>query len=103
MCASDKDREGLNEHNKISQALSKYTGVKITDIDIQLLKNGHIAQQEGSIYTGGATIGCYGTKSENKAGIPKSRKETLAGIMEVTAKTNKIEDKKRWIKDRCRI
>ncbi|WP_227779877.1 hypothetical protein [Rickettsia sp. Tenjiku01] len=29
MCASSgKDREGLNEHNKISQAVSKYTGIK---------------------------------------------------------------------------
>ncbi|BBM90884.1 hypothetical protein RHHCN13_00315 [Rickettsia conorii subsp. heilongjiangensis] len=28
MCASGKDREGLNKHNKISQAVSKYTGIK---------------------------------------------------------------------------
>ncbi|AFC69204.1 hypothetical protein [Rickettsia amblyommatis] len=28
MCASGKDREGLNEHNKISQSVSKYTGIK---------------------------------------------------------------------------
>ncbi|HJD58861.1 MAG TPA: hypothetical protein LFV92_06895 [Rickettsia endosymbiont of Ceroptres masudai] len=66
MCASGKDREGLNEHNKISQAVSKYTGIKITDIDKQLLKNGHIAQQAGSIYAGGATIGCV---MEQKAKI----------------------------------
>ncbi|WP_232202630.1 hypothetical protein [Rickettsia montanensis] len=95
MCASGKDREGLNEHNKISQAVSKYTGIKRTDIDKQLLKNCHIAQQAGSIYAGGATIGCYGTKKENKRVIPKSRKETLAAIMALTAKTNKIEDKKK--------
>ncbi|MGN7619878.1 MAG: hypothetical protein ACTJLN_04455 [Rickettsia amblyommatis] len=98
MCASGKDREGLNEHNKISQSVSKYTGIKEqTSID-NYLKNYHIAQQAGSIYAGGATIGCYGTKKENKRVIPKSRKETLAAIMALTAKTNKIEDKKRWIK-----
>ncbi|KJW04114.1 hypothetical protein [Rickettsia argasii] len=28
MCASGKDREGLNKHNKISQAVSKYTDIK---------------------------------------------------------------------------
>ncbi|MFV9857016.1 MAG: hypothetical protein AB8U36_06670, partial [Rickettsia aeschlimannii] len=98
MCASGKDREGLNEHNKISQAVSKkYTGIK--DIDKQLLKNCHIAQQSGSIYAGGATIGCCGTKKENKRVIPKSRKETLAAIMALTAKTNKIEDKKKMDKN----
>ena len=43
MCASGKDRERLNEHNKISQVVSKYTGIKRTDIDKQLLKNCHIA------------------------------------------------------------
>ncbi|MFV9929438.1 MAG: hypothetical protein AB8U82_00445 [Rickettsia endosymbiont of Haemaphysalis japonica] len=99
MCASGKDREGLNEHNKISQALSKYTGIKRKiDIDKQLLKNCHIAQQAGSIYAGCATIGCYGTKKENKRVIPKSRKETLAVIMALTAKTNKIADKKKMDK-----
>ena len=41
-----------------------------------------------------ATIGCYGTKKEDKRVIPKSRKETLAAIMALTAKTNKIEEKK---------
>ncbi|KJW04115.1 hypothetical protein RAT170B_1491 [Rickettsia argasii T170-B] len=31
-------------------------------------------------------IGCYGTKKENKRVIPKSRQETLAVIMALTAK-----------------
>ncbi len=79
MCASGKDREGLNEHNKISQAVSKYTGIKKkTDIDKQLLKNCHITQQAGSIYAGGATIGCYGTiKKKIKESFQKVEKKHL--------------------------
>ncbi|WP_017443523.1 hypothetical protein [Rickettsia gravesii] len=50
------------------------------------------------VFIGGTTIGCYGTKKENKRIIPKSRKETLAAIMALTAKTNKIEDKKKMDK-----
>ncbi|WP_392505870.1 hypothetical protein ACE5D9_05675 [Rickettsia sp. 2024-CO-Wats] len=99
MCASGKDREGLNEHNKISQAVSKYTGIikKQTSIN-NYLKTVILFSKQVVIYAGGATISYYGTKKENKRVIPKSRKETLATIMALTAKTNKIEDQKKMDK-----
>ena len=40
---------------------------------------------------GGATPGCYGTKNENLPGIPKSRKEFLKAIVEISANRNKIK------------
>jgi hypothetical protein len=91
MCASGKDRTGLAEHDQSAQAISNKLGIPVKDIDAQLLKSGHTAQQAGGIYAGGATIGCFGTKSENKAGLPESRKEGLSGIIEASASTNKIK------------
>ncbi|MFY9589158.1 hypothetical protein [Rickettsia endosymbiont of Halotydeus destructor] len=94
MCASGKDRTALKTHNQTAQAITKRLNIPIDEVDKHVLNNGHAAEQAGSIYAGGATIGCYGTKGENKAGIPKSRKELLTLIKEITAKTNKIRDKK---------
>ncbi len=93
MCASGKDRTGLAEHDQSAQAIATKLGMKVKAIDGQLLKSGHTAQQAGGIYAGGATVGCMGTKSENKAGIPESRKEALTAIVEVTASSNKIKGK----------
>ncbi len=93
MCASGKDRTGLAEHDQSARAIATKIGAPISDIDKQLLASGHIAQQAGGINSGGATIGCYGTKSENRAGIPASRKENLETIVEVTANSNKIKGK----------
>ena len=93
MCASGKDRTGLAEHDQSARAIATKIGAPISDIDKQLLASGHTAQQAGGINSGGATIGCYGTKSENKAGIPASRKENLEAIVEVTANSNKIKGK----------
>jgi len=91
MCASGKDRTGLAEHNQSAEAIAEKIGATAKDIDAQLLSGGHTAQQAGGIHAGGATIGCYGTKSENRAGIPKSRKEGLETIIEVSASSNKIK------------
>lgn len=93
MCASGKDRTGLAEHDQSARAIATKIGAPISDIDKQLLASGHTAQQAGGINSGGATIGCYGTKTENRAGIPTSREENLEGIMEVTANSNKIKGK----------
>jgi len=93
MCASGKDRTGLAEHDQTARAIATKIGAPISDIDKQLLASGHTAQQVGGINAGGATIGCYGTKSENRAGIPVSRKENLEAIVEVTANSNKIKGK----------
>ena len=93
MCASGKDRTGLAEHDQTARAIATKIGAPISDIDKQLLASGHTAQQAGGINAGGATIGCYGTKSENRAGIPVSRKENLEAIVEVTANSNKIKGK----------
>ena len=93
MCASGKDRTGLAEHDQTAKAIATKIGAHILDIDKQLLASGHTAQQAGGINAGGATIGCYGTKSENRAGIPVSRKENLEAIVEVTANSNKIKGK----------
>lgn len=93
MCASGKDRTGLAEHDQSARAIATKIGAPISDIDKQLLASGHTAQQAGGINSGGATIGCYGTKSENRAGIPASRKENLEAIVEVTANSNKIKGK----------
>lgn len=91
MCASGKDRTGLSMHDQSAQVIANKIGMEVNDIDSQLLAGGHTAQQAGGIHAGGATIGCFGTKSENKAGIPKSRKEGLLVIVEVTAQSNKIK------------
>ncbi|WP_152023024.1 hypothetical protein [Rickettsia conorii] len=72
---------------------------KKTNIDKQLLKNCHITQQAGSNLCrrcNNRLLRHY--KKENKRVIPKSRKETLAAIMALTAKTNKIADKKKMDK-----
>ena len=93
MCASGKDRTGLAEHDQSAQAIATKIGATVKDIDGQLLASGHTSQQAGGINSGGATVGCYGTKSENRAGIPASRKEDLDAIVEVTASSNKIKGK----------
>ena len=91
MCASGKDRTGLAEHDQTAQVIAEKFGLQVADVDKQLLPSGHTAQQAGGIFAGGATIGCFGTKKENKPGIPKSRTASLAGIIEVTSSSNKIK------------
>ena len=93
MCASGTDRTGLAEHDQSAQTIATKIGATVKDIDGQLLASGHTSQQAGGINSGGATVGCYGTKSENRAGIPASRKEDLDAIVEVTASSNKIKGK----------
>ena len=84
----------INDKQKLEKDILPYfKGMNVKDVDGQLLKSGHTAQQAGGIYAGGATVGCMGTKSENKAGIPESRKEALTAIVEVTASSNKIKGK----------
>lgn len=101
MCASGKDRTGLAEHDQTAQVLSKHLGVEITEVDRSLIRAGHTGMIPGSVVSGGATIGCFGTKSENKAGLPKSRFKTLLGIVEKTSSTNKVKAKdKEVIKDK---
>lgn len=94
MCASGKDRTGLAEHDQSATAIAKKTKIPVEQIDAQLISAGHTAQQAGGVYAGGATIGCYGTKKENKAGLPQSRKEGLLNIIEVSAASNKIKEDK---------
>jgi hypothetical protein len=91
MCASGKDRTGLSEHDKSASVISKLLDIPISIIDDKLLIAGHTAGQAGSVYSGGATIGCYGTKGETAGGIPKSRIASLKPIMEVSAGNNKIK------------
>ena len=97
MCASGKDRTGLAMHDQTVQPIQEQLRTqgykaRTADLDDTILRAGHTAQQAGGMHAGGATIGCFGTKSENKAGIPKSRAKELAAIMESTANTNKIKD-----------
>jgi len=99
MCASGKDRTGLAEHDQSAQAIATKIGATVKDIDGQLLASGHTSQQAGGINSGGATVGCYGTKSENRAGIPASRKKDLDAIVEVTASSNKIKGKSKLLKE----
>jgi hypothetical protein len=101
MCASGKDRTGLAEHDQSAQVIATALGgvsikdvdrqLLIKDIDRQLLASGHTAQQAGGINAGGGTIGCYGTKDENRAGLPKSREAILEDIIEQSAQSNKIK------------
>jgi hypothetical protein len=91
MCASGKDRTGLAEHDQTAQALAAELGIPVKDIDRKLLLSGHTAQQAGGMSSGGGTLGCYGTKKENEAGLPESRRKELEGIIEVSASTNKIK------------
>jgi hypothetical protein len=91
MCASGKDRTGLAEHDQSAQAIADKIGATVKNIDGQLLSSLHTAQQAGGISSGGATTGCYGTKSENRAGLPASRQKDLEAIIEVTASSNKIK------------
>lgn len=98
MCASGKDRTGLAQHDQSAHAIANKLEMNVKDIDAQLLAGGHTAGQAGGIRAGGATIGCYGTKKENKAGLPKSRYNGIIGIVEVTANSNKIKGKNIKIK-----
>ncbi|MFK7967667.1 MAG: hypothetical protein AB8B68_00645 [Rickettsiaceae bacterium] len=91
MCASGKDRTGLAEHDQSARAIASKIGAHVKDIDGQLLASGHTSQQAGGINSGGATVGCYGTKSDNRAGIPVSRKKDLEAIIEVSASSNNIK------------
>ncbi len=98
MCASGKDRTGLAQHDQAVQAIQNFIGkdcIDISELDRFVLPSGHTAEQAGSIYAGGATIGCHGTKSYNKAGLPKSRECYLEGIVQVSAHFNKIESHKK--------
>ncbi|MDC0865186.1 hypothetical protein OAP56_04495, partial [Rickettsiaceae bacterium] len=95
MCASGKDRTGLAEHDQSATAIANAIGANVKDIDPQLLASGHTAQQAGGIYSGGATVGCFGTKSENKAGLPKNRKKGLIAIVELSAQSNKVKKAKK--------
>lgn len=91
MCASGKDRTGLAEHDQTAQSVAARFGMDIKDVDKQILAAGHTAEQAGSIRAGGGTIGCHGTKEENLAGLPASRKENLEAIVEVSSANNKIK------------
>lgn len=92
MCASGKDRTGLAEHDQTAQAVAARFGMDIKDVDKQILVAGHTAEQAGSIRAGGGTIGCHGTKEENLAGLPASRRENLEAIVEVSSANNKIKN-----------
>lgn len=100
MCASGKDRTGLAEHDQSATAIANAIGANVKDIDPQLLASGHTAQQAGGIYSGGATVGCFGTKSENKAGLPKNRKKGLIAIVELSAQSNKVKKAKKAKKNK---
>lgn len=91
MCASGKDRTGLAEHDQTSTAIANRLGIEVQDVDRQLLKAGHTANQAGGVYAGGATIGCYGTLKVTAAGFPESREEALKTMIEPTGANNKIK------------
>ncbi|AIL65767.1 hypothetical protein NOVO_07110 [Rickettsiales bacterium Ac37b] len=91
MCASGKDRTGLAEHDQTSWAIANKLKIDIKNIDQQILKSGHTAGQAGGVYSGGATIGCYGTLKVTSEGFPMDRRKILQPIMEVTAANNKIK------------
>lgn len=95
-CASGKNRTGLSMHDQSVQAIKKYAENKqikfeINELDKQLLKAQHTAQQGGSALAGGE-IGCHGTKKENMAGIPNDRNQ-LYDIIHETASRNKLGNK----------
>ncbi len=103
MCASGKDRTGLSEHNQTSQAVVNDITEEDRDIDPKLLSSqideqilaaGHTANMAGDPIAGGGSIGAYGTKSENRAGIPNDRKKVLEAIIEPESKFNKIKKSK---------
>jgi hypothetical protein len=103
MCASGKDRAGLAEHNQTSQAVSNDIMQEDLDIDPklllaqvdgQMLAAGHTANMAGDPIAGGGSIGAYGTKSENRAGIPNDRRKTLEAIIEPESKFNSIKASK---------
>ena len=102
-CKSGKDRTGLAILNMAVNAIKRLTGNKIQDLDKIMLRGGHTAHMAGGITSGGGGIGCMGTKSENKAGIPKSRKESLDAIMESASKYNKVEKPKKKPKARYQL
>lgn len=89
-CASGKDRTGLAEQDQTNQAIGNRFKMAIDEVDRQLLSNGHTAGQAGSVHAGGGTIGCFGTKDENKYGIPNLRLN-LTTIIETSANNNKIK------------
>lgn len=91
MCKSGKDRRGLSGHNITAEAVAQVTGVSIQEVDASLLRGGHTAHMAGAISAGGGGIGAMGTKSENRAGIPASRRESLEPIIEKTASYNKVK------------
>lgn len=93
MCASGKDRTGLAMHDQTADVLANRFKMDINDVDKQILPAAHTAQQAGSVYAGGGTGGCHGTKSENLAGIPASRIH-LDAIVEPSSKNNKIKGAK---------
>ena len=95
MCASGKDRTGLAEHDQTAQAVATELKIDVKNIDGQLLKSGHTAQQAGGLSAGGGTVGCFGTKEENAMGLPISRVEGLSTIIEESATTNKIKKPKK--------
>ena len=94
-CASGKDRTGLAMHDQSAKAVSSALGIPIGNVDKALLVSGHTTSVPGSPVFGGGSIGNYGTKHENKAGLPKNRPELII-IVEKSADSNKIKPPSRF-------
>ncbi len=90
MCASGKDRTGLAEHDQTATALAEKLGVEPKELDGQIIASGHTAQQAGSVFAGGGTPGCSGTKLISS---PQSRAKEMDRLMEPSANGNKIKGK----------
>jgi hypothetical protein len=93
MCASGKDRTGLAMHDQTVQAIAEHLNVPVKDLDAQILRGGHTSEQAGGVYAGGASIGAFGTKSDNFQSLPWNRREELKGIIEKSAHGNKIKER----------
>ncbi|MBS0236713.1 MAG: ankyrin repeat domain-containing protein [Proteobacteria bacterium] len=97
-CASGKDRTGLAMHNASAKAVANETRVgndnNLPQVEQALLKGSTAIHNAGSATAGGATIGCYGTKKETVAGMPKSRKGVLGFLVEASAAFNNVTTKR---------
>lgn len=92
-CKSGKDRTALAEAYTTALALhEKY------DLDLEyamsvVVGSGHYQVIPGSAAITGGTIGCRGTKGENRAGFPKALSAVCEPLIEATSKGNKIKVK----------
>ncbi len=48
MCASEKDRTGLAEHEQSAQIIAKHLRVKVIEVDKELMLTGHTGVIPGS-------------------------------------------------------